>query len=136
MLKATLASCLDQVFDWGGFTVYVDELQLLTDRRMMNLSGKAATLLISARSRKVTFVSSFQAPSWVPSEAIRQPYWVAVSYTRDTAVVDRLAEVMGRSKAEMRGAIGELDEHVWMIVGRNPREPLRLTRPPAMKAAA
>ena len=136
VLKQTLGNCLDQVFDWGGFTVYVDELQLLTDRRMMNLAGKAATLLISARSRKVTFVSSFQAPSWVPSEAIRQPYWVAVSYTRDSAVVDRLAEVMGRNKAEMRGAIGELDEHVWLIVGRNPREPMRLTRPPAMKAKA
>jgi hypothetical protein len=81
----------------------------------------------------VTFVSSFQAPSWVPTEAVRQPYWVAVSYTRDTDVIDKLAKVMGRSIAEMRGAISELEEHVWMIVGRNPREPLRLTRPPALE---
>jgi hypothetical protein len=132
-LKKAIQESLDGAFDMGGWTVYVDELQIAADRRMMDLSGSVAKLLVAARSKGVTFVSSFQGPSWVPSEAMRQPYWAATSYTRDTDTVGRLAEVMGRSKAEMRGVIRGLDEHVWIVIGRNPREPIRLTRPPMVK---
>ncbi len=129
-LKRACEDAMNGAFDMGGWTIYVDELQVAADRRMMNLSGPVAKLLVSARSKGVTFVSSFQAPSWVPSEAMRQPYWAAVSYTRDIDTVARLGEVMGRSRAEMKGAIRALDEHCWLFVGRNPREPIRLTRPP------
>jgi len=134
LLKAC-GDALDSAYDMGSWTVYVDELQVLCDRRLMNLGGKAARLLISARSKAVTFVSSFQSPSWVISEAMRQPKWVAVSYTRDVDTVNRLAEIMGRDKAEIRGVISELEEHVWAVVGRNPREPLRLTKPPRLLVA-
>lgn len=133
-LRQCCKQALDAAFDMGGWTVYVDELQVLCDRRLMNLGGEAARLLISARSRKVTFVSSFQAPSWVISEAMRQPTWVAVSYTRDIDTINRLAEIMGRDKAEMRGAIRELPPFCWLLVGRNPREPLRITKPPRLHA--
>jgi hypothetical protein len=133
VLKRATQQALDGAFDMGGWTVYVDELQVAADRRMMNLSGSVAKLLVSARSKGVTFVSSFQAPSWVPSEAMRQPYWAAVSYTRDIDTVARLGEVMGRSRAEMKGAIRALEQHCWLFVGRNPREPIRLTRPPKVK---
>jgi hypothetical protein len=134
LLKRACQQALDGAYDMGGWSVYVDELQVAADRRMMNLSGSMAKLLVSARSKGVTFVSSFQGPSWVPSEAMRQPYWVAVSYTRDIDVIGRLAEVMGRSKAEMKGALKALPEHTWIVVGRNPREPLRITRPPKVIA--
>ena len=52
-----------------------------------------------------------------------------MSYTRDREVVDRLAEIMGRPKAEIRGALNGLDRFSWLIVGRDPREPLRVTIP-------
>jgi hypothetical protein len=129
-LKQACAQALEGAYNMGGWTVYADELQILADRRMMDLSGSIAKFLIAARGKGVTFVSSFQSTSWIPSEAKRQPYWVAASYTRDEDTIGSLAELMGRSRAEMRGAIAELDEFVWIIVGRNPREPLRLVKPP------
>jgi hypothetical protein len=133
-LVQALADALDGAFDMGGWTVYVDELQVLADRRLMNLSGKAAKLLVAARSKGVTFVSSFQAPSWVPSESIRQPTWIAVSYTRDTDTVNRLAEVLGRPKPEIRGALKGLDPFCWLIIGRDPRAPIIITKPPRIAA--
>lgn len=135
-LKRVIKETMDGAYGMGGWTVYVDELQIATDLRLMNLRAEAVDMLIAARFKKITFVSSFQGPAWVPSEAMRQPVWCAVSYTRDRDVVARLSEVMGRSRAEMQGAIDALgeEEFTWLIVGRNPREPLRVTRPPKVKA--
>jgi hypothetical protein len=55
--------------------------------------------------------------------------WCAVSYTRDTDVVNRLAEILGRPKPEIRGALKGLDKYTWLLVGRDPREPIRVTLP-------
>jgi hypothetical protein len=44
-------------------------------------------------------------------------------------VVNRLAEILGRPKPEIRGAIEGIDPFSWLIVGRNPREPIRVTIP-------
>jgi len=128
-LVSTMKSTLEDAWSMGGWTLYVDELQILTDHRMMNLRQQCDRLLIAARDRGISFVSSYQAPSWVTPQASRQASWVAVSYTQDDDVVGRLAEVLGRSKAEVRGAFKGLDRFAWVIVGRNPKEPYRVTIP-------
>ena len=46
-------------------------------------------------------------------------------------VASRLGEMMGRSRAAMRGAIsalGELD-HGFLVVSRRPNDPILITRP-------
>lgn len=128
-LVQTMKDTLEDAWSMGGWTLYVDELQILTDPRMMNLRQQCDRLLIAARDRGISFVSSYQAPSWVTPQASRQASWVAVSYTQDDDVVSRLAEVLGRSKAEVRGAFRGLDRFAWVIVGRDPREPYRVTIP-------
>jgi hypothetical protein len=128
-LTAVTKAAMDDAFDMGGWTVYADELQILTDPRMMNLRAEADRMLIAARDKGLSFISSYQAPSWVTPHAAKQSTWVAVSYTRDTDVVNRLAEILGRPKAEIRGALEGLEKYAWLIVGRNPREPYRLTIP-------
>lgn len=131
-LRDTLKGALDSAWSMGGWTVYADELQILTDRRMMNLQSECDRMLVAARDRGVSFVSSYQAPAWVTPHASRQATWVAVSYTRDAAVVDRLAEILGRPKPEIRGALQGLDRFSWLVVGRDPREPYRVTIPDEM----
>ena len=103
--------------------------EALPTAMMMNLRIECDRLLIAARDRAISFVTAYQSPSWVTPQASRQASWIAVSYTQDDDVVSRLAEVMGRSKAEVRGAFKGLDPFAWVIVGRNPREPYRVTIP-------
>lgn len=129
VLSRTLKQVLDDSYSMGGWTVYADELMILTDNRQFNLRTEVDRLLIAARDLGVSFVSSFQAPTWVTPMAGKQSTWVAVSYTRDTDVVNRLAEILGRPKSEIRGAIRGLDRYCWILVGRDPREPLRITIP-------
>lgn len=116
-------------FDDGGWTVYVDELQLMADRRMMNLAAEVERLLISARFKGLSVVTAYQRPANVPRSAADQATWVAVSYTRDRDVVDRVAEILGRPKPEIRGALNGLEPYSWIVVGRNPRLPIVVTRP-------
>ena len=128
-LISTLSACLTDAYSMGGWTVYADELMLLTDPRMYNFRAAVDRILISARDRGISLVSSFQSPSWVTPQAGKQSTWVAVSYTRDTDVVNRLAEILGRPKPEIRGAIRGLERFTWILVGRDPHEPLRVTAP-------
>ena len=128
-LRDTTKKALDGAFNLGGFTVYADELQILSDPRMMNLRKEADRMLIAARDKGLSFISSYQAPAWVTPHAGRMSTWVAVSYTRDQDTVDKLAGILGRPRAELRGAIAGLDPFTWLIVGRDPRAPLRVTLP-------
>jgi len=128
-LRSVTKEAMDGAFDMGGWTLYADELQILTDPRMMGLRKEADKILIAARDKGLSFVSSYQAPSWVTPHAGKMSTWVAVSYTRDSDVVNRLAEILGRPKPEIRGAVAGLEPFTWLIVGRNPREPIRVTLP-------
>ena len=128
-LRAAISNSLDGVFDMGGWTYYLDEAQIAADRRLMNLSGKVDKLLVAARTKGVSVVLSFQQPRWVTGATLTQPAWFAVTGTRDTDTVNRLGELMGRPKAEIRGALKGLEKFCWLIVGRDPREPLIVTKP-------
>ena len=128
-MKSALADSLDGVWRMGGWTYYIDELQVVADRRLLDLSAKVDRLLVSARSKGVSMVYAFQQPKWVTSASLTQPTWMAVGYTRDTDTVTRLAELMGRPKAEIRGALRGLDRYCWLVIGRDPREPLVVTKP-------
>ena len=132
-LRETIRQALDGAFNMGGWTVYVDELQLATDQRLMNLRTQADRLLIAARDKGLSFVSAYQSPSWVTPQAMRQATWCFVSYTRDRDAIDKLAAGLGRPAAEMRGAIAGLDPFTWIVIGRDPRSPVMVTKPPEMK---
>jgi hypothetical protein len=128
-LESTLKHALDDAWSMGGWTVYADELQVMTDPRMMNLRRECDRMLVAARDRDISFVSSYQSPSWVTPHASRQAKWVAVSYTRDRDVVRRLSEVLGRPKDEIVGAMSAMEPYSFMVVGLNPNEPYRVTIP-------
>jgi len=128
-LMSTIGDTMREAYEMGGWTMYADELMILTDPRQFNLRTQVDRMLIAARDLGISFVSSYQAPTWVTPMAGKQATWVAVSYTRDTDVVNRLAEILGRPKSEIRGAIRGLERYSWIIVGRDPREPLRVTIP-------
>jgi len=132
-LRKAIADSLDGVFDMGAWTYYLDEVQVAADRRLMNLSGRVDKLLVAARSKGVSVVLSFQQPKWVTGATLTQPTWFAISTTRDADTVNRLAELMGRPKAEIRGAVKGLERFCWLVVGRDPNAPLIVTKPDMIK---
>lgn len=129
-LKVEIATALRDAYNQRKWTVYIDELQMVSDRRLMNLSANVEVNLIAARNRKVSIVSSFQRPANVPRTASEMSTWFIVFYTRDRDTVDRLAEMAGRPTSEIRGMIKALPEFCTLIFSRNPRDPVIVTKAP------
>jgi hypothetical protein len=128
-LRKAISDSLDGAFGMGGWTYYLDELQVTADRRLMNLSGKVDNLLVSARDKGISVVLAFQQPKWVTSASLTQPTWIVTSYTRDRDTVARLSEILGRPRAEIQGALKGLDPYCWIVIGRDPRAPIIVTKP-------
>ena len=121
---------LNDVWQQGGWTIFVDDMQLLTDtRRSANLSLQLEDFLVAARDAKVSIVSNMQAPRRVPRAAGDQASWLVVYLTRDTDVVNRLAEMAGRPREEIRGAVRGLRRPCILLVGTDPSAPILVTRP-------
>lgn len=129
-LVALLSETLDGVFESRGWTVYADEFQMLADRKMMNLGAKVELLLIAARDKGITVITSYQAPAWVPTAAHRQATWIVLWPTRDVNVIKSLSAIVGRDWHDIWDAIRALPLHHVLIVGRLPHEPMVITQAP------
>ncbi len=129
--RALLRGVLESLMADTGWTVICTDLMALTHRTLGQAEDQMRELLILARDADVSIVTDWQRPSNVPVEAGDQATYLAVGYTRDKRAVERLAEMMGRNYAELRGAIAALGElpHGWLVVSRRPRDPIILTRP-------
>lgn len=128
---ALMRRVIDDLMADSGWTVLCPDLMALTHRTLGQADAEMRELLILARDAKVSVVTDWQRPSNVPVEAGDQATYLAVGYTRDRRAVERLSEMMGRSYAELRGAIAALGDlpHGWLVVSRRPRDPIILTRP-------
>lgn len=123
------AQALIGAWDDGGWTVAIDELQIAADK--MGQADDIDNLLIAARTKKVSVVSLFQRPADVPRAAYQMASWIFLGLTLDVDTINRLAEIVGRPKYEIRGAVNGLAkfDYSWLIVPNNPRRPMVLTLP-------
>lgn len=126
---------LEAAMEEGGWTILAPDLAALTARQFGNAWDEMVELLILARDAGTSIVTDFQRPAGVPREAAEMATYLGIGYTRDKDTVSRLAEMMGRSSAELRGAVDALSElpFGWLIVSRRPRDPILLTRPEALQ---
>lgn len=131
-LKALMLEALKEARRDGGWTVYVDEFQIFADRRMFGLDKPVEKMLIAARRDKSSVITSFQAAAWVPKAAIRQCRIAAIGPTRDRQMIKNVAEGMGRDWKELVIMIDEVPKFTWIVIPRDVRAPMLLTRPPKL----
>lgn len=129
-LRALMAKTLNALWVDGRWTIIADEFQILTDRKMFNLGPICEKILVGARSKKVSFVSLYQAPAWVPTAATRQATWVFIYPTRDLAVIKSLADKIGRPWRELQSIIQNLPKYHFLCAGLDPLEPLIMSSCP------
>lgn len=127
VLSDTVGKALDGSFQDGGWTVFLDELQIAT--QMMRHGVRVQRNLVAARDKGVSMVTAYQAPSWVPTAASRQATWLAVWPTRDEDVIKSIARKSGRPVKEMTTLLHELPDFHCVLVGKNPRHPMVMTHP-------
>jgi len=115
----------------GGWTLYVDEFELMSSQRQANLGRYIERMLITARRQKTSVVTSFQAPAWVSKHALRQARFAVQYQTGSRGMIKSLAEDMGRDWRELAEGVDELDPFYILVIPRGPGGgPMILTTAP------
>jgi hypothetical protein len=125
--------CFQYAREAGGFTVYVDEFELISSQRMFDLGRWVERMLISARSEGTSVVTSYQAQAWVSKHASRQARYAVMWPTGDRDMIKNVAQSMGRDWKQLAAAVDELPPfHVCVIPRGKSGGPLICTSAPEL----
>jgi hypothetical protein len=102
----------------GGWSVYVDEFELISSQRMFKLGPQVERMLISARRDGTSVVTSFQAAAWVSKHATRQARFAVIWPTGDRQMIKNVAESMGRDWRELAAGVDELPPYHVCVIPR------------------
>jgi energy-coupling factor transporter ATP-binding protein EcfA2 len=117
----------------GGWTVYVDEFELISSQRMFNQGPAVERMLISARRDGTSVVTSYQAQAWVSRHASRQARFAVIWPTGDRKMIQNVAEAMGRDWKQLAAGVDELPPfHVLVIPRGKSGGPLICTSAPKL----
>jgi hypothetical protein len=114
----------------GGWTVYVDEYQILADARMYGLGPKVERMLISAARDKTSVITAFQAPAWVPKASTRQATIIVCWRTRDEDMLKNVARAAGRPWKVIGQVIDRLPKYHVLVIPDDLRSPMMITSAP------
>jgi hypothetical protein len=113
-----------------GWTLYVDEFELLSSARMMGLAAPIERMLITARRAGTSVVTAYQAPAWVSKHATRQASYLSLWPTRDRDMVQAAARSMGRDWRAVAAAVDELPPFHVLVIPKQRRAPFIVTSAP------
>lgn len=115
-VRVAFAKALQHAFRTGNVTLYVDELQVTADPRMMGLGKLIEADLLMGRSRNLSIVSSIQVPRWAPRAAYDQASHVLMWRQRDKPALNRIGEISGVDTLSVTKAVKELEFHEFLWV--------------------
>jgi hypothetical protein len=115
-----------------GWTLYVDEFEILSSQRMQNLRNQIDDMLITARDAGISVVTAYQAQAWVSHHASRQAKRVT-AWPQSSRMLQALAEAMSREWRDMGVACDRLPPFHSVTVPKGKRGgPMVITYPPKM----
>lgn len=128
--RELMEQALEYARQAGGWSLYVDEYQILADGRMYNLGTEVSRLLISARRDMLSVLTSFQAPSWVPKVATRQATIVCVWPTQDEDMIKNAARAAGRPWRRVKAILEETEQYNVLVIPDDIKAPMMIVKPP------
>lgn len=128
--RKLMGEAIEYVRQAGGFGMYVDEHQIISDQRMFNLGPAIARAAISAARDGVSVVASMQYLTWVEKAPTRQASLIAICRTKDRNMVKLGAEVAGRDWQTLAAVIDELPKYHWAVIPDELRAPIVVVKPP------
>jgi hypothetical protein len=131
-LRSLMEDALEYARQSGGWTVYVDEYQILADQRMYRLGPNVERMLISAARDKTSVITAFQAPAWVPKASTRQATIIVCWRTRARDMLKVVAEAAGRDWHTLGAVIDELPKYHVAVIPDDLRSPLMITKAPKL----
>lgn len=112
--RPAVAEALQHVWREGGWTVYIDEIRLVSD--YLGLRNMLDRLWLFARSRGVAVVGGTQAPRFVPQAMYDQADHFLIGRVRDQRILRRLAEVVS-DVDDADDILRTLPDHTFLYTG-------------------
>ncbi len=116
--QSLMRKCFAYAREAGGWTVYVDEFELVSSQRMFRLGPQVERMLITARRDKASVLTSFQAAAWVSKHATRQARFAVIWPTGDRDMIKNVAQSMGRDWRQVAAAVDELPPFHVLVIPR------------------
>lgn len=116
----------------GGWTIYVDEFEVMSSREMYKLGPVINEMLITARRAGISLMTSYQAQAWVSKHSIRQSRRAVLWPTGDRDMIKAVAEGMGRDWREVAQAVDELPQWHTLTIPRGKHHPMVITSAPEL----
>ena len=132
-LAALMAEALEYARFSGGWTIYADEFEVLSSQQMFNLARDFNLMLNTARARKTSVITAYQAQAWVSKHAIRQARIATLWRTGDPDMIKAVARALGRNWRHAADAIDQLPPFTVLVIPRGANSgPMMITRPPKL----
>lgn len=112
--RERFGEALGRVYADGKWTVYVDELRILSDSAYLGLPKTLERLWLFGRKRGLTLVAATQAPRYVPSAFYEQSKWHYIFGVKDRRAIDRLGEIQG-DVDRIRAHVPLLEPHSFLV---------------------
>lgn len=128
--KQLMKDAIEYARQAGGFTLVVDEHQVLSDQRMFGLGPDIARQAITSARDKTSLMINTQYLAWIEKAGVRQSTFIAMARTRDRDLIKIAAAAAGRPHQEIAAALDEFPKYWWLILPDEPRAPMMAVRPP------
>lgn len=128
--RELMSDAIEYVRQAEGWTLYVDEHQILSDQRMFKLGPDIARMAISAARGKTSVITSMQYLSWVERAPARQASFIVIWRTRNRDLIKALSDETGRDRKMLAGIVDELPRFHCLVISDDIRAPMIITRPP------
>lgn len=129
--RQLMADALEYYRQAGGWTLVVDEHQVLSDPRMFGLGPPIARAAITAARDKASLIVNFQYLAWIERAGVRQSTIIGMARTRDRDLIKMAATAAGRPWQELAAILDEFDhKYWWAFISDEPRSPVLMVRPP------
>ena len=121
--RKVYGQALDNIYQAGGWGLYIDELKYVTDN--LGLKSNVELLYLQGRELGVSIIGTSQRPAWVPVVAIAEATHLFIGAQSDQRDIDRIAEGAGRKGRIIRPLIDELEDYQFLYVHtRNSKVPV------------
>lgn len=114
--REVFTEALYEVYDAGGWCVYGDDLQYQIDK--LKLGTPFEELWMLGRSEGVTVVGASQEPVNIPPMAYGMASHLFLGQNTDKMRADRMAELTGVNRAQVRQTILALPKHEFLYVSK------------------
>lgn len=114
---------LNDVYDVGDWTVYVDDLQYASDQ--LRLAPELEEIWMLGRSEGVTLVGSSQEPVDIPPMAYNAAVHLFLFANRDDYRAERMGKLAGINRQLVREVVLALPDHEFLYLNRKTGQMVR-----------